>query len=61
MNIPHLFRRGFALLFVSFLLLNCLALIGDGISRGGAITGFAISFGIVIAGEALWRGLRPRS
>ncbi len=61
MNISHRFRRGFALLFVLFLLLNSLVLLSDGLSIGSALTGFAISLGIVIAGEVLWRALRPRS
>ena len=61
MNISHQFRRGFALLFVLFLLLNSIAVIGDGISIGGAITSFAISIGIVIAGAVLWRVTRHRT
>ena len=61
MNVPHQFRRGFALVFVLFLLLNSIALIGDGISIGSAMTGLAVSIGIVIADEALWRAMRPRS
>ncbi len=55
------FRRGFALLFVLFLLCNSIAGIRDAISADAAVTGFAIAVGVVIAGEALWRGMRRRS
>ena len=61
MNISHWFKRGFALLFVLFLLLNSIAALGEGISIGGAVTSFAISIGIAVAGEALWRVMRRSS